>query len=417
MKLTYAIFWLLLPAIWLHAGITPPDIALTEREQQIVAAAKLDEHAAPRFNGGMIVGVHPNTPLIYALSVSGERPISFEAKNFLPDSAGCAERFDQRFTEQAGEFIDSVARQKTPSAKRRRKLKSLSATRSRSRRRWAGTVTMHFGDAVTEAEVLANAAWLKEHLQPLGWDTVVVDFRWYDSKADGIRVQNPEGVTIDAIWPVHSADESFSLRRRRRTASTRSPTRLHAMGLKFGIHIMRGIPRGLLRQNPPIAGSEFKAAQAVLPEGDIEPHLRLEPRHVRRGRRRPTAGKAWYASIAQQYASWGVDYIKCDDIADMFRGRFYAATKSKRCPPRCGQTDHSIVLSLSPGPSPVMHEHLETIRQPMAHLGGFLGQLAIVEPQFRSVRRMVRQRRARPLAGRRHDSVRPHLPAQLRRAS
>ncbi len=45
-----------------------------------------------------------------------------------------------------------------------------------------------FGDSVTEAEVLANAAWLKEHLQPLGWDTVVVDFRWYDSKADGIRI-------------------------------------------------------------------------------------------------------------------------------------------------------------------------------------------------------------------------------------
>jgi hypothetical protein len=42
-----------------------------------------------------------------------------------------------------------------------------------------------------------NAAWLKEHLQPFGWDTVAVDFHWYDTKADGIRVQDPEGVAID----------------------------------------------------------------------------------------------------------------------------------------------------------------------------------------------------------------------------
>ena len=43
----------------------------------------------------------------------------------------------------------------------------------------------NFGDAVTEAETLANAEWMKEHLQPFGWDTVVVDFRWYDRSRTG----------------------------------------------------------------------------------------------------------------------------------------------------------------------------------------------------------------------------------------
>ena len=81
MKLTHAILLLFLPASLVHAAITPPNDPLTEREQQIVAAAKLDEDAAPRFNGAMIVGIRPNTPLIYALSVSGERPMMFAARN------------------------------------------------------------------------------------------------------------------------------------------------------------------------------------------------------------------------------------------------------------------------------------------------------------------------------------------------
>ena len=42
-----------------------------------------------------------------------------------------------------------------------------------------------FGDSVTEAETLANAMWMKEHLLPFGWDTVVVDFRWYDPHPTG----------------------------------------------------------------------------------------------------------------------------------------------------------------------------------------------------------------------------------------
>ena len=58
------------------------------------------------------------------------------------------------------------------------------------------------------------------------------------------------------------------------------------MGLKFGIHIMRGIPRKAVQNgNRPIANSEFTGAQAALPEKRPESHLRLESRYVWRGRR------------------------------------------------------------------------------------------------------------------------------------
>jgi hypothetical protein len=61
---TRAIFLLFLPVSLLHAAIAPPNAALTEREQQMIATANLDAHSAPRFNGAMIVGGHPHTPLI-----------------------------------------------------------------------------------------------------------------------------------------------------------------------------------------------------------------------------------------------------------------------------------------------------------------------------------------------------------------
>ena len=83
-----------------------------------------------------------------------------------------------------------------------------------------------FGDSVVESEVLSNAFWLKEHLQPLGWDTVVVDFRWYDRLADGVRVQNPEGVTIDESGrcvPPTNRFPSAVQRRRVQTAGGQNP--------------------------------------------------------------------------------------------------------------------------------------------------------------------------------------------------
>jgi hypothetical protein len=124
------------------------------------------------------------------------------------------------------------------------------------------------------------------------------------------------------------------------------------MGLKFGIHIMRGIPRKAVAADTPIAGSSFKASQAVLPENDANRMCRWN-RDMYGVDADSRAGKAWYDSLARQYAEWGVDYIKCDDIACLEQGRFYGAPEIEalsQCLRACGR---SIVLSLSPGPAPV----------------------------------------------------------------
>ena len=358
MRLMHTIFLLFLPASLVPAAITPPNVPFTEREQQIVAATKLDEHAAPCFNGARIVGIHPETPLIYALSVSGERPVLFAAKKLpaglkLDSQSGVI----SGSLKQAGEY-KFIALAKNSAGEAQAKIEIVAGDTLALTPPLGWNSYDNFGDAVTEAETLANAGWLKQHLQPFGWDTIVVDFRWYDSLADGIRVQNPEGVTIDefgrCVPPTNRFPSAVNGAGFKPLAD-----KLHAMGLKFGIHIMRGIPRQAVARNLPIAGSKFTAAQAPLPEGDT--NRTCVWNHDMFGVDVTTdAGKAWYASIAQQYAAWGVDYIKCDDIADMFRGRFYNGDETEALFTALRRTGHSIILSLSPGPSPVnASEHLK----------------------------------------------------------
>jgi len=179
-----------------------------------------------------------------------------------------------------------------------------------------------YGDGINEAEFLANAAWFKEHLQPYGYDTVVIDFRWWDPDAKtGQECRNEIGTATDvtdAFGRLQPAPNRFPSAGNRQGFKPLAD-RIHAMGLKFGIHIMRGIPRHSVKANKPIVGSTFTASDAVMPEGDpnrVCPWC-VDMFGVRGG---SPAGEAWYHSIVQQYAAWGVDFIKATTC------RFWTAT-------------------------------------------------------------------------------------------
>ncbi len=340
---------LLLAAFSLSAQVPSPNTNLSTREEQIVAAAR--PASTPRFNGAMVVGVRPGTPFVYSLSVSGERPMTFAAGN-LP--AGLSLDSNTGFITgslpKAGEFrFTAVAGNSAGKAGAEIKIVCGDTLALTPPMGWNSYDA--FGDSVIESEVLSNALWLKEHLQPYGWDTVVVDFRWYDRLADGIRNQNPDGVTIDGFGRCIPATNRFPSAMD--GAGFKSLAgKIHALGLKFGIHIMRGIPRRAVEQNLPIAGTKFTAAQAVLPEGD--PNRACVWNRDMFGVDAGTeAGRAWYASIARQYADWDVDYIKCDDIANLQRGKFYDASEIEALSTSLKNSGRSIVLSLSPGATPV----------------------------------------------------------------
>ena len=200
-----------------------------------------------------------------------------------------------------------------------------------------------FGSSVTEEEFLANASYLKEKLLPLGYNYVVVDFRWADATAANY---NPNGIG----GPLE-ADQFGRLI----PAPNRFPSaaggagfkpladKVHAMGLKFGIHIMRGIPKQSVAANTPIEGSSFKAAEAADTKStcgwckDMWGVNATKP-----------AGQAYYDSLFRLYASWGVDFVKIDDLSQPYHKAEVEALR--KAIDKCGRP---IVFSTSPGQTPV----------------------------------------------------------------
>ena len=129
--------------------------------------------------------------------------------------------------------------------------------------------------------------------------------------------------------------------------------KVHAMGLSFGIHIMRGIPRIAYTANSPIAGSTYKAQDA----GDMTDICPWDNHNY--GVRGDTpAGQAWYDSIFAQYASWGIDFVKVDDMIfhsgtytnANYTTNVYHAAEAAAIRAAIDKSGRSIVFSLSPGP-------------------------------------------------------------------
>lgn len=195
-----------------------------------------------------------------------------------------------------------------------------------------------FGTTVTEAEVLANAEVLRDRLLEAGWDTVVVDIAWYDpqAKAHGYNSDSPialdrYGRQLPAPGRFPSASDG--------TGFATLAARIHAMGLRFGVHIMRGIPRRAVDLNLPILGTEWTARDVA----DVERVCAWNPDNVGLNHGHPGA-QAYYDAQVSQFAEWGVDYIKADDMLAPYATREIEAYR--RAIERSGRP---IVLSLSPG--------------------------------------------------------------------
>ena len=89
-----------------------------------------------------------------------------------------------------------------------------------------------YGLSITEAEYKANASWLHRHLQPLGWQYVVVDEGWY-LRAPGQKGA-AQGFVMDDDGRYIVADNRFSSSGFKPLADW-----VHGQGLKFGLHIIR----------------------------------------------------------------------------------------------------------------------------------------------------------------------------------
>jgi alpha-galactosidase len=200
-----------------------------------------------------------------------------------------------------------------------------------------------FGDTVTEDEVMANAMYVKERLLSHGWNYIVIDFRWYDPEPPGNdfllnKLRTGAKLSSDSFGRLLPAENRFPSSANGKGFRPLAD-RLHKMGLKFGVHYMRGIPRQAVLAKTPIADSAFTAADAGDPNrpGEWCPDMF--------GVRSNPAGQAWYDSLFKLFAAWGVDFVKVDDISPNYR-----TGESEMIRRAIDKSGRAIVYSISAGP-------------------------------------------------------------------
>ena len=204
-----------------------------------------------------------------------------------------------------------------------------------------------FSYAVNETEVQSNADFMVKNLKKLGWEYVVIDYVWScprlapdfalnqdkDLKPRLNMDENGRLLPDLARFPSSSGGKGFGP----------LAESLHKKGLKFGIHLMRGIPRQAVVEKSPILGSSFTAADAYTnqqPCGWLNHMWGLDMSKP--------ASQAYLDSIFKLYAQWGVDFVKVDDLSNPYSS---AEVEGYRLAiQHCGRP---IVLSLSPGPTPL----------------------------------------------------------------
>lgn len=205
-----------------------------------------------------------------------------------------------------------------------------------------------YGASVNEEQLMGNAEYMAKHLKQYGWDYVVCDIQWSEPNAHSTAYNNFTELEMDEYSRLIPAVNRFP------SAANGAgfkpiADKIHALGLKFGIHIMRGIPRQAVHRNTAIKGTSRTARQ-------IASQFSLCPWNTdmygidcsKEG------AQEYYNSIFELYASWDVDFIKVDDICntEFNKANPYSAAAEieaiRKAIDNCGR---DMVLSLSPGPA------------------------------------------------------------------
>jgi len=211
----------------------------------------------------------------------------------------------------------------------------------------------YFGTAITEAQAKQQADAMADILKPAGYDIFTVDIQWYEPNSQGHDYKEGAPLEMDGYSRLVPAVKKFP------SAADGAGFKpladyVHAKGLRFGIHIMRGIARQAVRANTPILGTTARAAEIA----DTSSTCAWNPDMYGVDLRKPGA-QEYYDSLFALYASWGVDFVKCDDIARPYDATQQAEIEAIRR--AIDKTGRPIVLSLSPGDTPLARgEHVMT---------------------------------------------------------
>ncbi|MGX8694854.1 MAG: NPCBM/NEW2 domain-containing protein [Prevotella sp.] len=201
--------------------------------------------------------------------------------------------------------------------------------------------------SVTEKEVMQNAQYLVDNdLVKYGWEYVVIDIRWYCNHpslgAGNYNQRGDQDYVLDEYGRYLPSPTRFPscMQDGRNIGFKAIADKLHEMGLKFGIHIMRGVPKSVVGSNYKLKGMEGTPWSEVY-NGTTSPCTWLKDNLLVRNNE---AGQQYYNSLMDLYAEWGVDFLKVDDLS-----RPFYTDEIHMIRHAIDQTGRPIVLSLSPG--------------------------------------------------------------------
>lgn len=231
-----------------------------------------------------------------------------------------------------------------------------------------------FAPTITERQARETAQIMAEKLLPFGYDIFTVDIQWYEPDASSYTYNARPKPAMDGYGRMIPAPNRFPS-----SAGGKGFTQLakevHALGMQFGIHVMRGIPRAAVEANLPILGTKYRAADVA----DKTSICSWNPDMYGVDMTRPGA-QAYYDSIFRLYAEWGVDFVKMDDMSrpyDAHAAEIEAAHKA------IVATGRPITLSLSPGETPVIRgDHVRKYAQMWRISDDFWDDWGMLEAQF-----------------------------------
>jgi alpha-galactosidase len=206
-----------------------------------------------------------------------------------------------------------------------------------------------FGSAVHEDEVRANADYMATHLKQYGWEYIVVDFLWSYDNPPGSLIGNASQARLEdgAYIPWLGMDAWGRLE----PHANKFPSAfggkgfkpltdyVHSLGLKFGIHVMRGIPRQAVWSKTPVWGANGITADMIADTNSKCDWLN----HMYGLDMSKPGAQAYLNSLLQLYASWGVDFIKVDDLSQP-----YSNAEIEGYQKAIQACERPVVLSLSP---------------------------------------------------------------------
>lgn len=195
-----------------------------------------------------------------------------------------------------------------------------------------------YGVYLHEQAALANIEAMARLLKPHGYEYFVVDNGWfgeYRLRPDGLHPaeKHAHEVRLDGYGRVLPSTTYFP------HGFEPLVKRCRELGLKFGVHLMRGIPRKAYEENLPIAGTSYHARDIA--NTAAAANCTWCTYNYAVDMTRPGA-QEWYDGLIRHIVDMGAEVIKYDDIVP-YPAEVAAVAKA------ITRTGRPVLLSLSPG--------------------------------------------------------------------